>query len=354
MNYKEFIKTLKSNDLKPVYLFHGEEYYLIDDLIKRVKKAYIDDRFETLNYTVLEGKDTSFDKLINACETLPFMSEKKIVIIKDFPLFKNKNEIGEELDGFTGTQDKKRLTKYIEDLGNYICLIFVEKVDSIRKNNFLYKAIKKAGDVVELKKLRGMDLDNWVQDRFKEHNRKISKSNLNYFIEHTSYLNSKQEKNLYDLENEILKIANYISDGEEITKEKMDFLMIKPLEMNVFNLLNSISQKDGEKAIRLFNEMYISNEPVLFILHMIVRQLRNMLHIKALKMKGYMEGEINSKVGLSPYEYRKVLNQSNNFSIPQLERALFHCLEADKSIKTSSVDGRLALEILITNLCFNI
>ncbi len=66
--------------------------------------------------------------------------------------------------------------------------------------------------------------------------------------------------------------------------------MTRPLEMNIFNLLNAISQKDGEMALRLFNEMYISNEPILIILHMIIRQLRNMLKYKLLMEKGYTLG----------------------------------------------------------------
>ncbi len=68
--------------------------------------------------------------------------------------------------------------------------------------------------------------------------------------------------------------------------------MTRPLEMNIFNLLNAISQKDGEMALRLFNEMYISNEPILIILHMIIRQLRNMLKYKLLMEKGYTWGTV--------------------------------------------------------------
>ena len=354
MNYKEFIKIVKDNKLKPVYLFFGEEGYLIDETIKVVKKTCIDENFEALNYIALDGKDVDFDKILNACETLPFMSKKKIVLVKDLPLFKSKKEAGEDLGEWSEPKSKELLIKYIESLGDYLCLIFVEKLTSIRKTNPLYKAISKVGDVVEFKKLRGKDLDDWIQDSFKKYNKKIPKSNINYFTQQSSYFNSKQEKTLYDLENEIMKISNYLSNEKEVTKENIDSLMAKPLEMNVFNLLNSISQKNGENAIKLFNEMYISGEPVLFILHMIVRQLRNMLNIKALKAKGYTEGQINDKIGLSKYEYRKVLNQSNNFTIPQLERSLIHCLETDKSIKTSSIDDRLALEILITNLCFKI
>ena len=354
MNYKEFIKKAKANDLKPVYLFYGEENYLIDYTLKMAKDILIDEAFEPLNYIVLDGKEMDFDKILNACETLPFMSSKKIVIVKDLPLFKSKKENDGESNKLDTSKFNNELIEYIEGLEDYLCLIFVEKLGSIRKTNPLYKKINKVGDVVEFNKLKGKDLNDWIEKSFKKYNRKISKSNINYFIQQSSYFDSKQDKTLYDLENEIIKFSNYLSNGKEVTKETIDLLITKPLEMNVFNLLNSISQKNGENALRLFDEMYMANEPVLFILHMIVRQLRNMLNIKVLKMKGYTEGEVFEKMSLSKYEFKKVSNQSNNFTIPQLEKAMLHCLETDKSIKSSSVDDRLALEILITNLCFKI
>lgn len=354
MNYKEFIKKAKANDLKPVYLLYGQENYLIDYTLKTVKDILIDKALEPLNYIIIDGKEMDFDKIFNACETLPFMSEKKIVIVRDLPLFKSKKEMDEDLKELNISSSNNKLLKYIEGLEDYLCLIFVEKYNTIDKRNALYKRIKKVGEAIEFTKLKGKDLDDWIQGSFKKYGKKISKANINYFIQQSSYFDSKQDKTLYDLENEIIKISNYLSDSKEATKENIDLLVTKPLEMNVFNLLNSISQKNGENALKLFNEMYMSNEPVLFILHMIVRQLRNMLNIKVLRMKGYNEGEVHGKVGLSDYEYRKVSNQSNNFTIPQLERAMLHCLETDKKIKLSSVNDRLALEILITNLCFKI
>ena len=353
MNYKEFTKRVKDDDLKSVYLFYGEEDYLIDEAIKLIKRTYVEESFETLNYIVLDGENVNFDGIVNASETLPFMSNKKIVIVKNLPLFENKMQIGEDLGEWDNPKAKKMLIEHIESLGEHLCLIFIKKIDNIRKSNSIYKTINKVGDIVEFKKIRGMDLENWISHSFKKHGKTISKFNINYFIQHSSYFDSKQKKTLYDLENEIIKISNYISD-EKVTGEDIDFSMARSLDMNIFNLLNNISQKNGAEAIRLFNEMYFSGEPALFILHMIVRQLRNMLHIKVLKAKGYAEKEINDKVGLSQYEYRKVFNQSNNFSIRQLESFLKYCLAADNSIKTGFMNDRLALEVLITNLCFKI
>ena len=354
LNYKEFIKKSKDNELKPVYLFHGEEEYLIDYTMTTLKEIYIDSSFEALNYIVLDGKEIDFETILNACETLPFMTAKKIVVIKDFPLFKSKKGEDDISDEWRLPPSKNPLIKYVEELEDYLCLLFVEKNNNIKKSNALYKAINKVGGVVEFTKLKGKDLDTWIENSFKKYNKKISKSDVNYFIQQSSYFDSNRSKTLYDLENEIIKISDYLSNGEEVTRQIIDLLMAKPLEMNVFNLLNSISQKDGENAIRLFNEMYMSNEPALFILHMIVRQLRNMLNYKVLRLKGYSEGDTYGKMSLSRYEYQKVSKQSNNFTIPQLERAMLYCLETDKAIKSSSVDDRLALEILLTNLCFKI
>lgn len=354
MNYREYIKRAKNDELKPVSLFLGEEDYLIDRTIKEMKNLYIDDSFEALNYTVLNGKQVDFDDIRNTCETLPFMSEKKLVIIKNFPLFKSKNEISREAKQWNDEKIKKDFMEYIDGLEDYLSLIFVEKVDNIRKNNPFYKAVKKSGQIVDFRKLRGKNLNDWILNKFKEDDISISPAIINYFIQYSSYFTPKHNKTLYDLENEIKKLANYLDPGNEVQRQDIDELMAKPLEMNIFNLLDGISQKDGNKAIRLFNEMHQSNEAPLFILHMVVRQLRNMLHIKSLKDLGYNDRDTQSKAKLSSYEYNKVVKQSRNFGSSQLERALFYCLETDRDIKSSPIEDRLAMEILITNLCSDI
>ncbi len=83
MDYKDFIKRIGTNKLRPVYLFTGDEEYLILDVIERLKKEYIEDNFEALNYINIASKENSFDSILNACETLPFMSEKKLIGGKD-------------------------------------------------------------------------------------------------------------------------------------------------------------------------------------------------------------------------------------------------------------------------------
>lgn len=343
MNYSEFINLIKKDSLSPVYFFTGAEEYLMNEIIGVLKEKYIEESFETLNYIAIDGKEASFDNILNACETLPFMSSKKIVIIKD---------ISEIIENGDNDLDNT-MASYVEGLDNYLLLIIMDRSSNLKKTSKLYKTISKSGGVVDFSKLKGKDLSTWLEIKLKKYSKKISNANLNYFIGESSYSDYNSTKTLYDLENELLKVINYAS-GNEILKEDIDIVLTKTLDTNIFNLLASINKKDSDSALKIFNEMYISNEPVQRILVMIIRQLRLMLGYKLYKERGYSEGDIQEKLGIKPYEFKKISKESYNFNEEQLKLALNHILELDIKQKTSSQDEKLALEMFIINLAYSI
>lgn len=339
MNYKELINDINNNKLNTVYLFTGIEKYLIDKTIDMLREKYIDKSFETLNYVVLDGKDIDFDNILDACETLPFMAEKKLVIIKDI------NEVMEN----KGTDFDKRLGEYISKLDHYLTLIIIDKSNSLNKTSNIYKAVKKLGGVVEFNKLKGRDLNAWVEKKFKEYNKNISYRNISYFIQSSSYSTYNSLNTLYDLENEILKIVNYTQE-KEISKEDIDLVLSRTLDTNIFNLLSYLNRRDSEAALRTFNELYISNEPVQRILAMIIRQIRLMLSYKLYRERGDTEGSIQKKLQIKDYEFKRISKESSSFSKEYLLQALELILRLDIKQKTSSQDEKLALEMLIIQL----
>jgi len=339
VNYKELINDINNNKLNTVYLFTGIEKYLIDKTIDMLREKYIDKSFETLNYVVLDGKDIDFDNILDACETLPFMAEKKLVIIKDI------NEVMEN----KGTDFDKRLGEYISKLDHYLTLIIIDKSNSLNKTSNIYKAVKKLGGVVEFNKLKGRDLNAWVEKKFKEYNKNISYGNISYFIQSSSYNTYNSLNTLYDLENEILKIVNYTQE-KEISKEDIDLVLSRTLDTNIFNLLSYLNRRDSEAALRTFNELYISNEPVQRILAMIIRQIRLMLSYKLYRERGDTEGSIQKKLQIKDYEFKRISKESSSFSKEYLLQALELILRLDIKQKTSSQDEKLALEMLIIQL----
>src|SRR5690606_34931327 len=130
MRFEDFIKDMREDKIKSVYLFYGEEDYLIDYSIKSLKEKYVNEGLETLNYIVLDGDNIEINHIYDACETLPFMSEKKVVIIKNLGIFGSKTK-GQGAEYFN--QKKDELKNYISTLEDYICLVFVEKNTNIDK-----------------------------------------------------------------------------------------------------------------------------------------------------------------------------------------------------------------------------
>lgn len=308
--------------------------------ISKLKNKYVSESLEALNYIVIDGKESNFDDIVNACETLPFMAEKKIVIVRDISrILENSSEnMGKEIG------------VYVEKLDDYLCLIIMDRSNNLKKTSSIYRRIKKLNGVVDFSTLKGRDLNWWVSENFKKHGKKITGGNISYFISKSAYSDYGSSKTLYDLENELLKVAGY-SRENQVTKEDIDIVLTKTLDTNIFNLLNNINRKNSEEALRIFNEMHMSNEPIPRIQYMITRQIRLMLMYKLYKSRGYGEKQCQMKMQISSFEFKKLSSQSAGFTEESLTKSLNKILEIDVKQKTSSQDEKLALEILIVNLC---
>ncbi len=340
MNYTEFNKKIKSEKLLSAYIFMGEESLLMDKSLSKLKELYIEPGLEDLNYIVFNRKNLNFDHILNACETLPFMAEKKVIVIKN---------IGELMENDKDFDQK--LGHYIANLGDYLCLLVMTKPNELKKTSSLYKNVKKYGQVVEFDKLKGKDLSTWIEGKFKEKGKNIQASDLSYFISQSSYSDYNSSKNLHDLENEINKIISFANE-ENIKRENIDEVLTRTLDTNIFNLLSAINTKDRDRAIKVLNELYIVNEPIQRILFMITRQIRLMLAHKLYKARGDSEAEIQKKLQIGNFEHKKISRESANFTSENLTYALERVLQTDIKQKTSSYDEKLALEMLIIELSY--
>lgn len=340
MKFNDLINAIKNDKIESSYIFTGEEEYLMSLAINRLKDKYINPSFENLNFISIDEKESDFEDILNACETLPFMSDKKIVVVKD---------IGKMLENDSSDLSKK-LGKYIETLGDYLILILVDKSNNLKKTTSIYKNSKKLGRVVDFDSLRGRELNNWVETIARRKEKTISSANINYFLNKSTYSNYRSDKNLYDLENELLKVISY-SGKDEIEKESIDMVLIKTLDNNIFDLLKHISSRNSSAALNVFDEIHQSKEPVQRVVYMIIRHLRLLLMYKLYREKGYTENDTRGKMKISPYEFKNIGSQSGGFTQERLLKALDEILELDEKLKTSSLDEKLALEVMIVKLC---
>lgn len=340
MNYKDVLKDLKNKTLDNLYLFYGVESYLIENTVNTIKEKLISTGFEDLNYQYIDGKETTIDEIINACETLPFMGEQRMVIVKDLECFFSKGKNISE-------KDEERLFKYLTNIPKTTYLFFVVggEIDKRRK---IVKTINKNGKTVEFAKLDRKDMDKWVKKTFKKYNKEIGNREVAYLLDTLSYFEKSANKTLKDLENEINKLCSYAGEKSVVTNEDIELLAPKSIENNIFSLVEAIGLKNGEKALSILNDMLLEGESEIKILFMITRQFRYLFQIKLMQNRGYTASVIAPKIGIRQFVVKKYLNQVKNFDMDTLKQALEECLYTDESIKKGKMNQRLGVELLIT------
>ena len=83
MDRKDFEKALAGGSLPSVLLFEGEEEQMKQDALSSLRKTFLPAGMEEMNEMVLDDPET--DQLIAAAETLPFLADRRLIIVRDHP-----------------------------------------------------------------------------------------------------------------------------------------------------------------------------------------------------------------------------------------------------------------------------
>jgi DNA polymerase-3 subunit delta len=327
MGYVELIKEIKSGNLRNLYLFYGSEEILIREIVNFIRKTLVKKEVDEMNYSLVEGKDEELEDIIALAETMPFFSQKRVVVIRDF------------LSLIVDRDSEKTFTDFIENLPSHICMILISSTVDKRKK--IYKSIEKKGIVTEFQPLKGNALIRWIEERFSHEGKKIDKRTA-------LFLANTFNRNLEELDSEIKKAITYVGDEKEFIKQD-DILPIlrKTLENNVFLLIDALGQKDFRRAISILNDMLKEGESSIWILFMIMRQIRLIYRCLILLQNGLSFKDIQETLKEHPFVLKKAITQGNNFSLKQLDHALNFALETDVEIKKGVIEPKLAIEILL-------
>ena len=342
MDYKDIIRNIKNKNFSNIYLLHGREYYLIDNAIKTFKES-LNESMIDFNLDVIDGKEIFPNQLLSSIETLPFMDDKKITIVKDFELLKGKRK------NFT-EGDEKYFIDYLDNISESTVLVFIV-YGEVDKRKKIVKKIQEKGIVFNCDKISDMDLFKWTKRKFESFGSIIENSQVMYFIESQGYRDKNSDKTLSDLENEIIKISSFVGKDNKVSNEVIDRLSQKKIENDIFKLIDYIGEKNSSSAMKILNDMIQEGESVLGIFAMISRQFKIVMQVKQLQVQGSSVNDIGKKLNLRQFVVNKALKQSRNFSDEIIIDMLNFILENDFKIKNGLIKDTLAVEILVSKYC---
>jgi len=325
---KDIKNDFKAKQFKPVYVLYGEEVYLQRYYANLfTERLFLSQDDSIMNRDVFEGKDCNVEAAIDAANTLPFMSEWRLVYIKDSGLLAPGRK-----------DDSETLSKYLTEIPESTIMIFVES--AVDKRNRLYKEIAKVGRAVECKMQGESDLIRWLTNIFKKKGKMIDTQTARLLL-------TTVPKGMDMIYSEADKLGAYVGERNVISPEDIQAVCTKSLEARIFDLVADVCNGRTEKALTQYHNMLAAKEQPLMVLAMMARQFRMILQCKACAEKRMSQQETATTLGLRDFIVRECLQQGKKFTTKQLITALSDCQDTDIRIKTGLMEGELGVELLI-------
>jgi DNA polymerase III subunit delta len=332
--------TTATTKAKNIYLFYGEDSFSCNQKLNYWKKEFVKKHDES-GLESIDGNKIDPANFESNLESMPFLSEKKMIIVKNL-LSQKSTEKNKTIN--------KKIAKTIEKTPDFSLLIFHE-IQTPDKRTSLYKKIAKIGKIEEFPLLSINALTKRILDQARERNLKIDFNNANY-------LATQCGLDLWTINNELDKLELFIPN-QEITPQAIDEIVHPALSASIFRFTDGLGLKNYKEALKILKILVDSNEELSKIFFMIVRHFRILLQVKSMVDKNEPKHSITKKLKQHPFVIENMLKQSRNFSIEKLEKIYEELLQIDINVKTgiTKVYGKnqkefqLAIEKFIINCC---
>lgn len=338
MSVETIEKDLKSGKISGVYLLYGEETFLLENCLKKIKSNF-GDLVNGINFIKID--ESNIENIVSDISTPSFGYEKKLIIARDTGIFKKEAKKKEAKN----TIIQKKISEYIEEniemINETTVLVFVEKeADKID----LYKTIEKYGEVCNFEKLKPIKIAKRLKAICNAYKVDVDENTLMYLIEICG-------TSMQDLINEIRKLIEYAGENGKIEKEAVDKLAIKQIDSVIFDLTDELGKKDIGSAMETLRGLIYNKEPIqkilitlynhfkkLYVLKLAVRYNRNLA--ESMKLKPNQMFLVN--------KYKK---QSDYFKEEELKKIIEELIDLDANYKIGLIDINIGLEAILCRYC---
>ena len=333
-----------------VYILHGEDSFSIAKEIQSFRQRLGDPATVSLNMTEFDGRTVTLADLRSAADTIPFLAGRRLVIVTG--LLSRLHAKGGDADASEQESTPAALRDYRDSLLQYLpgvppttALVFVESGNLPERSKFL-NLIARIGDIGYARRFDPPDegeLPGWILQRAKSHGGTFTRPAA-------QALAAAVGGELRLLDHEIEKLLAYVDRARPVDVADVETLTPYTGEVEIFDVVDAMGERRGRDAVRLL--MRLLERPgqhPLPAFAMICRQFRLLLQARELIDDGAAAASVAPLLGLRPFVAAKMLEQSRNFSMTELEDTYRRLLDIDVAIKSSQIDAELALVTFVAD-----
>ncbi|WP_307342763.1 DNA polymerase III subunit delta [Metabacillus malikii] len=328
---------IKKKKLDNLYLLLGKEAFLMQETVQLIVDAVLLEEEKDFNLSVYDMEETSIETAVEDAETLPFMGEKRLVIIKN-PIFLTSEKKKEKVEHNIG-----KLETYLNSPAPYTILLFLAPYEKLDERKKITKLIKKQASLIEMNALKEQETIEWITSIAEEEAVYFSKEAIEELILLTA-------GDLMNMHQELRKLSTYVGQGGQITPETVRLLVARSLEQNIFELIDHVIHRRSKEALQIFYDLLKNNEEPIKILSLLVNQFRLILQVKELANTGYGQQQVANTLKVHPFRVKLALQQAKLFHSEELAQILIDLAEADYEMKTGKKDKQLIIELFLLKL----
>ena len=319
---KSVLEDIKNQEYKQAYLFFGEEGYLKKQYRNKLLQAWNPDG-DTMNESRFEGKGIDVKEVISLGETMPFFSDRRIILLENTGFFKNQCP---------------ELAEYLNNLPDYLYLLFVE--DEVDKRSKMFKSVKQIGRVVDFAVQDEKTLMQWAAGILKREGKNITQRDMELLLTMTGI-------DMGNLRMELEKLITYTGDRNVVTRADIQEVCTTQTQNKIFDMVRAVTEKNQKRALDLYYDLLTLKEPPMRILFLLAKQFRQLLLVKEYTEEGVAQPEMASRLGVPSFVVRNIASCARSYRISELRQAVTDFVDAEEAVKTGRLQDVLSVELLI-------
>lgn len=312
--------------LAPLYLFHGQEDFLIEQSVQQIVARSLDEAARGFNYDVVDGSKTDGPSVVALASAYPMMSERRVVVVREFEKLTKKES------------DREALDRYCRNpLESTVLIMIALDVDLRRKP---FSTLKSAAEIYECKPLYDDKVPAWIEAHIRSKGKSADPGAVMLFHEYVG-------NSLRSLDSEIAKVMLYVGDRPTLTEDDVLAAVGASRVFSVFDLQSAIGTRKARQCYNVVRVMLQGGQRPEVILGSLVRFFTQLWKLTDPEIARLDDARLASEIGTHPFYVRQYKQYRKTFTLDEIEKAFRILHELDITLKTKQRDEAISFELAL-------